>query len=127
MHWRRSWTSCGRATQAPSSGIASPRKSAPESDPRSGAPDFLEQRRRRDLVPERDRVNAAAPGPYLGRTDNRLGLPVAALHQHVGPARADQLERRVLLEPGDDPYRLERGDESGAVGKTIDWPVGALA
>src|SRR6266702_2566257 len=72
-------------------------------------------------------MHASAPAADLGRTDDRLGLPVAALGEHLGPAGEDQRERRVLVEPGDEMDRFERRDHRDAVGERIEGALLALA
>src|SRR5690349_8225276 len=76
---------------------------------------------------EGDRVHAAAPSAHLRGADDRLGLPVPALRQHVGPAGSYQLERRVLVEPGHDLDGLESRDDGGAIREPIDGTVIAFS
>ncbi len=49
----------------------------------------------------------------------RLGKPshvvVAALDQHIGPKLANQFSRRIVIEPGDQAHRFQRGHQGGSV------------
>ena len=58
--------------------------------------------------------------------DRRLGV-VAALHEHVGTQRRDQLERRVLLEDDHGIDRLERGEHVARSASLANGPLGPLS
>src|SRR5512146_3105548 len=57
---------------------------------------------------ERNDDDASTPRTNLGRTHDRSFAVVATLHEHVGPERRDELERRILLELDDGVDHLER-------------------
>src|SRR5262245_37738474 len=72
-------------------------------------------------------MDAPAPASHLGRAHDRLGLPIPTLDEHIGPASAYQLERRVFFEPGDQLNGFQGGDDGEAVGQAIDRTVVPLA
>jgi hypothetical protein len=78
-------------------------------------------------VLERDRVHRAAARAHLRGPHDARRRPVAAFHEHVGPAGADQTGGRVLIEPRHRVHRRERGDERHAVGERVHRPAGPLA
>ncbi|MNC86752.1 hypothetical protein D3C83_24270 [compost metagenome] len=68
-------------------------------------------------------MNGAAPVLHFLRTDDRLRLPVAAFHQHLGFRGEDERERRLFLEPGDERHGLQRGGDGEPVFERVDRPV----
>jgi hypothetical protein len=60
-------------------------------------------------------------------TDDFLYRPVAALDQYVRAAFEDALDRRVLVEPGDQRHAFERGQYGQPVGQRIYRAVVPLA
>ena len=72
-------------------------------------------------------MHRAAAGEGLGRADDALHRPVAALDQHVGRAFEDAGDGGVLVEPGDEVDAAEGGHHRQAVGQGVDRAVVALA
>ena len=58
---------------------------------------------------KRDGVHAAATVFNVGSADDVVGRPVAALDENVGLHELDQGKGCVVIEPGDQADRLERG------------------
>ena len=76
---------------------------------------------------ERYRVHGAAPAFHFLRACDRLRLPVAAFRDHFGLERKDQIEGCFLLEPRDQAYRFEGGDDGEAVLQLVHRPLVPLA
>ena len=55
----------------------------------------------------------------FARADDRRFGVVAALHEHVGPKRVDQLERRVFVEHDDRVDHRERRENIAALGAAL--------
>jgi hypothetical protein len=70
---------------------------------------------------------APPPGGHFPVADDSLDRPVATLDENLRPAIEDARERRILVEPGDQRHRFERGDHRQTIGQRIDRPVVAFA
>src|SRR5258708_22414343 len=75
---------------------------------------------------ERDDVHVAAPRSYLVRAYDGVFRIVAALHEDVGPQRAHEPQRRVLVEHDDAVHDLEGREHVGAVRLRSGGAIGAL-
>ena len=91
------------------------------------AADLRDQRRRRMRRGERNRHESSAGGDHFRRARRRVRRVVAALDQHVGEARRDELARRVGIERDDEVDRLERGQHGHPVRERIERTVAGLA
>jgi len=68
--------------------------------PASTAPDLVQGCGGRQIVEEGNREHASSPGLDLGRADDAIDRPIAALDQHIGPCEQDQIQWCVVLELG---------------------------
>jgi len=70
-------------------------------------------------------MNGPSPASYFACTNDIGRLPVAAFDEDVGAADHDGRERRVLVEPGHEIDRGERGQDGHAVLERVERSIGA--
>jgi hypothetical protein len=74
----------------------------------------------RAFVDERYRVHCAAPVFNFGGTDHLVRCPIPAFDQDIGFYQSNQRQRCIVVEPGHQVHRFERGEQRHAVGERVD-------
>ena len=76
---------------------------------------------------EGDGQHATAAGEDARRPDDALDRPVAAFHEHVGPAGTDEGLGGIVVEPGHCADGFERRHHRRAILQPVQRPLGAFA